>query len=128
MSWYCLESQRILAQVATININKAMSDMRASSGTPARLVFVYASGKRRGQIGVIDRAIYGRPKPSYQSKSAKLVAAEYRKRASQQDKLHPMDRPMVRHGILPLTCLDTDSYKQVLISHVIGYNHLKVIH
>ena len=100
----------------TISIQEAYAELRADPSATFWLAFVRATGKDAGSIKVVSRAAYGRKKQLFgdqaQSPNQGVKAV-----GSFSDK-----------GTLPMTDTTTGEYLTPLISHIIGYNLLKVIH
>lgn len=98
----------------TISIDQAIAFMRSNEGQPVWLAFVRATGKKRGSIKIIARATLGAAKP----KGRGPLAEDSIRRGS----LH------TEKGTLPMTDSETGEYFTPLISHVIGFNLLQVVH
>ena len=111
-----------------IGINYALQELK-ESGQAFTLVFVRANDKGKkafqGEICIVARAVYGGEKRVFGSEN------EYK---TYQHERTEADAPRIRYddeGLLPLSDLEKESGEQfftVLISHIVGYNGLKVKH
>lgn len=105
-----------LAWRGTISIQKVLAEIRSDSAKPFWVVWVRATGKQAGSVKVVSRALYGAPKPHLRGRGAQAPERE------RNIALH------TEKGTLPLTDTTTGEYKTPLISHIIGYNLMQVIH
>lgn len=97
-----------------ISIQQVLADIRATPEKSFWIAFVRATGKDRGRVKVVAKAVYGAP---MRTSSGMIIAPkDDRKRA-----LH------VEKGTLPMSD-EMNTYLTPLISHIIGYNLMKVIH
>lgn len=101
-----------------ISIQQVLAEIRAQPEKPFWIAFVRSTGKNAGSIKVVAKTLYGAPKRSTGGRvGAVLPVKDDRKRA-----LH------IEKGTLPCTDYDKNEYITPLISHVFGYNLMKVIH
>lgn len=97
-----------------ISIQQVLAQIRATPEKTFWIAFVRATGRDRGSVKVVAKALYGAP---MRTMSGKIISVkDDRKRA-----LH------VEKGTLPMSD-DMNTYLTPLISHIIGYNMMKVIH
>lgn len=107
-----------LALSGQISIQQALAEIRERPEKPFWLAFVRATGKECGSIKVVAKMLYGAPRRATGGRSGTILPVkDDRKRA-----LH------VEKGTLPCTDYDRNEYLTPLISHIIGYNLMKVIH
>lgn len=97
-----------------ISIQQVLAEIRANPQRTFWLAFVRGTGKDRGSVKVVAKASYGAPMRT-QSGQALLPKSD-RKRA-----LH------IEKGTLPMSD-EMNTYLTPLISHIIGYNLMKVVH
>ncbi len=97
--------------IAAISDDEAVSKRKFFS-----LTFVRSKGENRGSIKVIERARYGYPRTELQALNKGL------RKNIKSRRLH------IDAGTLPITDVTAGRYNTPLISHIIGYNGLKVIH
>jgi len=97
---------------AEISIQQVLSEIRANTEGSFLLKFVRSSGKRKGSIKIVAKAIYGRSK-------GKVSPIAPRPKAKA---LH------IEKGTIPITDSETNRYMTPLISHIIGFNSFKVKH
>lgn len=102
-----------------ISIQQVLAEIREHPTKPFWLAFVRATGKEAGTIKVVAKMIYGAPKRATGGGAGAgfLPVKDDRKRAMHVEK-----------GTLPCTDYDRNEYLTPLISHIIGYNLMKVIH
>jgi len=94
---------------AEISIKEVLARMESDS-KPCLLKFVRATGKRRGSIKTVAKAIKGAPR------------RVLKKRTRGGRGLHKVNYT------LPITDLEMEEYLTSLISHIIQYNQFTVIH
>lgn len=97
-----------------ISIQQVLADIREGGGKPFHLQFVRATGKTKGTVKTVAKAIYGRSKTP--GVSAPTGGSD-RKRALHIDK-----------GTLPLTDYESSEYFTPLIACITAFNGYKVIH
>lgn len=97
--------------LAAISDDEAVTKRKTFS-----LAFVRSGGERRGTIKRIEKARYGYPRSELQRLNQGL-----RKKVKDR-RLH------IDAGTLPITDITEGRYNTPLISHIIEYNGLKVIH
>jgi hypothetical protein len=98
--------------IAAIGDDEAVSKRRTFS-----ISFVRAEkSERRGTIKTIERARYGYPRSEFQRLNKGL------RNKIKGRRLH------IDAGTLPITDVTEGRYNTPLISHIIGYNGMKVIH
>ena len=100
-----------------ISIQQVLAEIREHPTKPFWVAFVRASGKECGTIKVVAKTLYGAPKRATGGSRGMIPVKDDRKRA-----IH------VEKGTLPCTDHDRDEYITPLISHIIGYNLMKVVH
>lgn len=100
-----------------ISIQQVLAEIREHPTKAFWLAFVRASGKEVGSIKVVAKTLYGAPKRATGSGGGMIPVKDDRKRAMHVEK-----------GTLPCTDYDKDEYITPLISHIIGYNLMKVVH
>lgn len=99
-----------------ISIQQVLAELREHPERHFWLAFVRSSGKDAGSIKVVAKTLYGAPKRATGG-SGIIPVKDGRKRA-----LH------IEKGTLPCTDYDRNEYITPLISHIVGYNLMKVTH
>jgi len=100
--------QRVIAEIS--------SDENA--GESFVLQFVRSTGKQRGSIKTVAKALYGAPNPKERQGKTGRPGAQ----SAKKHKLH------LDAGTLPMTDMESGTYFTPLISHIVGYNGMQVIH
>lgn len=103
----------------TISIQQVLATLAEdeAGGQEFLISFVKSTGKDKGKIKTVCKARYGAPKPKRRGKGINVNLQPISQR-----KLH------IDSGTLPMTDCETDTYFTPLISHIIGFNGLQVIH
>ena len=106
---------QIMTQNGQISIQQVLAEIREHSGRTFFIQFVRITGKTRGTVKTVGKAVYGRSKTAGEMPSIKLEAQ--RKRA-----LH------IEKGTLPISDYDNGEYLTPLIACILSFNGYKVIH
>ncbi len=100
--------------MSTISIQQALAMMSEAGDKPFRISFVRATGKTAGSIKEC-LAYYGAPNP--RDRQAPTMGEQGRKRKTHYES-----------GTVPLTEVSSRQLLTPLISHIISFRNLKVIH
>ena len=100
--------------IGEISINQVLAQIRAEPERTFWLAWVRATGKDRGSIKVVGKAMYGAP----------MRSANGRVKVAMKERNNPLH---TEKGTLPISD-EMGTYLTPLISHIIGYNLYKVIH
>lgn len=89
--------------------------MRANHGQTFFIQWVRATGKQKGTVKTVAKALYGAPKRALKE---------------QRESVNPYRAPSshVENGTIPLTDYDKGLYLSPLIATIISFNGFKVIH
>lgn len=99
-----------------INIREVLARIKSGAdGDSFTLDFIYATGKKKGLAG-FKSFRYGAPIQEVHTPERQRVA----EKADHRDH--------VDYGTIPLTDVFTGKYKELLMSHITGYNQYKVVH
>lgn len=93
----------------SISIQQVLSEIETAP-QPFLIKFVRGTGKKRGSIKTVAKAVKGAPKGRIKARTGQSIG------------LHKE-----RHTI-PITDLETNEYLSPLISHIIQFNQFKVFH
>lgn len=99
-----------------ISIQQVLADIREHTGRTFFLQFVRATGKKKGTIKTVAKAVYGAPK---------RALATDRDANGGNDRKKPLH---IERGTLPITNTDNGEYNTPLIATFITYNGYKIIH
>lgn len=88
-----------------------------SAGRTFALTFVRASGKEKGALKTVAKALYGAPNPKKRGDRGMGESGNGKVRKTHLDA-----------GTLPCTDTETGTYFTPLISHIVGFNEYQVIH
>ena len=113
-----------------ISMQQVLADIRENPQNTFWLAFVRATGKDAGSIKIVSTALYGASRDKFVGTRKETVAAIAVLGVTFAFE-RTVDRPKgdhSDHGTLPMTDHTTGIYLTPLISHIIGYNLLKVKH
>lgn len=107
-----------------ISIQQVLAEISDTSdlGKTFTIDFVRSTGKNKGSIAKVAKARYGAPRGN-RSASQRIRNSTAASHSGISEK-----RAHVENGTVPMTDTEHNRYFTPLISHIIGYNGLKVIH
>jgi hypothetical protein len=107
-----------------ISIQQVLAEISDTSdfGKTFTIDFVRSTGQGKGTIAKVAKARYGAPIGNRRAQQRINGSKEAAQSGISEKRAH------VENGTVPMTDTEHNRYFTPLISHIIGYNGLKVIH